>query len=227
MLVTERLILRDTRMSDAPALFGILGDREAMQYTQSCASLRACRRHVAGHEWQRRRTGHAPWTIARKTDGAIIGRGGLYEDPFDRGWGLEIGYWFARPAWGQGFASELVNASLDFARGRGRYAGQRLYAARERCIMSRTQEGGLSQGALCREHGAQSLPARAFVISPRAPFLSRRGSDSYVATILDASPEKLSFVLPRAIGAPGGRIADLTRRELLRPEDFALPRHVR
>ena len=119
MLVTERLILRDSRMSDVPALFGILGDREAMQYTQSCASLRDCRRHVAGHEWQRRRIGHAPWTIARKNDGAIIGWGGLYEDPFDPGWGLEVGYWFARSAWGQGFASELVKASLDFARERG------------------------------------------------------------------------------------------------------------
>ncbi len=119
MPVTERLILRDTRMSDVPALFGFLGDREAMQYTHCCASLRACARHVAGHEWQRRRIGRAPWTIARKADGAIIGWGGLYEDPFDRGWGFEVGYWFARSAWGQGYASELVQASLDFAHDRG------------------------------------------------------------------------------------------------------------
>ena len=119
MPVTERLILQNTRMSDVPALFAFLGDREAMQHTHSCASLRECRRHVAGHEWQRRRIGHAPWTILRRADGVVIGWGGLYEDPFDRGWGLEVGYWFARSAWGRGYASELVNASLDFARGRG------------------------------------------------------------------------------------------------------------
>jgi RimJ/RimL family protein N-acetyltransferase len=119
MPATERLILRDTRMSDVPDLFGILGDREAMQHTHCCTSLRDCRRHVAGHEWQRRRIGHAPWTIARKTDSTVIGWGGLYDDPFDRGWGLEVGYWFARAAWGQGFASELVNASLVFASERG------------------------------------------------------------------------------------------------------------
>jgi ribosomal-protein-alanine N-acetyltransferase len=118
MPVTERLILRDTRMSDVPALFGVLGDREAMRYTHCCASLRDCARHVAGHEWQRRKLGYAPWTIQRHTDGAIIGWGGLYEDPFDRGWGLEVGYWLARSAWGQGLASELVQASLDFARER-------------------------------------------------------------------------------------------------------------
>ncbi len=119
MPVTERLILRDTRMSDVPALFGFLGDREAMQHSHCCASLRACARHVAGHEWQRRKIGHAPWTVLRKSDGAIIGWGGLYEDPFDRGWGLEVGYWFARSTWGYGFASELVAASLDVARQRG------------------------------------------------------------------------------------------------------------
>jgi ribosomal-protein-alanine N-acetyltransferase len=119
MPATERLIMRDTRMSDVPDLFGILGDREAMQHTHCCASLRDCARHVAGHEWQRRRIGHAPWTIARKADGLVIGWGGLYDDPFDRGWGLEVGYWFARAAWGQGYASELVNASLGVARERG------------------------------------------------------------------------------------------------------------
>jgi len=119
MPVTERLILCDTRMSDVPALFGVLGDREAMRFTHSCASLRECRRYVAGHEWQRRRIGHAPWTIRRKVDCAIIGWGGLYEDPYDGGWGLEVGYWFARSAWGQGFASELVDASLACARGHG------------------------------------------------------------------------------------------------------------
>jgi RimJ/RimL family protein N-acetyltransferase len=119
MPVTERLILRDTRMSDVRALFGILGDREAMRHTHCCASLRDCARHVAGHEWQRRRNGHAPWTVLRKADGAVIGWGGLYEDPFDPGWGLEVGYWFSPSAWGHGFASELVEASLVFAHGRG------------------------------------------------------------------------------------------------------------
>ena len=119
MPVTERLILRDTKMSDVPALFGILGDREAMRHTHCCASLRDCARHVAGHEWQRRTLGHAPWTVLRKADGAVIGWGGLYEDPFERGWGLELGYWFACSAWRQGFASELVQASVAFARDRG------------------------------------------------------------------------------------------------------------
>jgi ribosomal-protein-alanine N-acetyltransferase len=116
MPVTERLIRRDTRMSEVPSLFAFLGDKGAMQHTHCCASLRDCRRHVAGHEWQWRKIGFAPSTIARKTDDTIISWGGLYDDPFDRGWGIEVGYWFARSAWGKGFASELVNASLAYTR---------------------------------------------------------------------------------------------------------------
>jgi hypothetical protein len=60
-----------------------------------------------------------------------------------------------------------------------------------------------------------------------APFLSAWGNDGYVATILDASPEKLSFVVSRTISATSGGIADLSRRELLRSKDFALLRYLR
>jgi RimJ/RimL family protein N-acetyltransferase len=59
MPTTDRLLLRDTRLSDVPALFTFLGDREAMRHTLSFPTLRDCRRHVAGHLWQRRRNGHA------------------------------------------------------------------------------------------------------------------------------------------------------------------------
>lgn len=113
---TERLILRPTRLSDVPALFTFLGDAASMQHTHHCATLRDCRRHVAGHEWQRRKRGFAPWTVRSKHDGTILGWGGLLEDPFDPGWGVEIGYWFSPSAWGKGYATELTNASLAVAR---------------------------------------------------------------------------------------------------------------
>lgn len=117
-ILTSRLSLRPTKLSDAPALFAFLGDAEAMRHTSQFATLRACRRHVAGHEWQRRRLGCAPWTVRSRAEGAIIGWGGLFEDPFDRGWGVELGYWFAPSAWGRGYASELAAASIAEARDR-------------------------------------------------------------------------------------------------------------
>jgi [ribosomal protein S5]-alanine N-acetyltransferase len=117
-ILTERLSLRPTRPSDVPGLFAFLGDAQAMRYTAHFETLRACRRHVAGHEWQRRRLGCAPWVIRRRVDEAIIGWGGLFEDPFDPGWGVELGYWFAPSAWGRGYASELATASVAEARDR-------------------------------------------------------------------------------------------------------------
>lgn len=112
---TERLTLRRPRLSDVPALFTFLGDARAMRHTHRHASLAECRRRVAVHEWRRRRDGCAPWTIITRQDGRIIGWGGLYDDPFDPGWGVEVGYFLHPDAWGRGYASELLAACLGEA----------------------------------------------------------------------------------------------------------------
>jgi [ribosomal protein S5]-alanine N-acetyltransferase len=112
---TARLILRRPTLSDVPALFEFLGDAQAMRHTHVDASLRDCRRRVAMHEWKRRRNGCAPWTIVTREDARIIGWGGLYLDPFDPGWGVEVGYFFHPEAWGRGYATELVAACADVA----------------------------------------------------------------------------------------------------------------
>jgi len=112
---TARLVLRRPTLADVPALFEFLGDADAMRYTHVDASLRQCRRRIAAHERRRRGDGYAPWTIVTKADGRIIGWGGLYVDPFDPGWGVEIGYSFHPAAWGQGYASELTATCTDIA----------------------------------------------------------------------------------------------------------------
>ncbi len=114
-LETSRLILRRPRLTDVPVLFEFLGDVEAMQHTHADASLRECRRRVAVHEWRRRHDGYAPWTILAKSDGRIIGWGGLYDDPFDPGWGVEVAYFFHPSTWGQGYASEMVASCMRVA----------------------------------------------------------------------------------------------------------------
>lgn len=99
---TPRLLLRPSLLSDTANLFEFLGDKEAMRHTHVDATPAACRRRIAVHEWQRRRDGYAPWTVIRKDDAKIIGWGGLYDDPFE-------------PGWGCGCASELVTAALRLA----------------------------------------------------------------------------------------------------------------
>lgn len=108
-------MLRTPRLDDVPELFEIMGDAQAMRYTQADVSMRSCRRRVAVHEWFRRRNGYAPWTVVDKADRRIIGWGGLYDDPFDPGWGVEVAYFFHPSTWGKGYASELVQTCMDMA----------------------------------------------------------------------------------------------------------------
>lgn len=112
---TARLILRHPVLADVPKLFEFLGDAAAMRHTHVDGSLRECRRRVAVHEWFRRRNGYAPWTILGRTGGQIVGWGGLYIDPFDPVWGVEVGYFFRPSAWGQGYATELTTACTVLA----------------------------------------------------------------------------------------------------------------
>ena len=114
-LETARLLLRPPTLADAPTLFEFLGDPQAMRYTHLDRSLKQCRRRIAVHERRRRHDGCAPWAVISKQDNRIIGWGGLYQDPFDPGWGTEVGYAFHPRAWGQGFATELVTLSVQLA----------------------------------------------------------------------------------------------------------------
>ena len=160
---TARLLLRRPRRQDAPSLFAFLGDEAAMRHTQCLATLHDCRRHIAGHEWQRRRHGFAPWTVVERAGGRIIGWGGLFDDPFDPGWGPELGYWVSPTVWGRGYASELVQASLGFARDRLGWAEIQAFVRPEnggsRCVL---EKAGFSRDrfvpALQRDRYFRLLP---------------------------------------------------------------------
>jgi ribosomal-protein-alanine N-acetyltransferase len=53
--------------------------------------------------------------VRAKADHRIIGWGGLYRDPFEPGWGPEVGYFFHPDVWGRGHASELVAVCTTLA----------------------------------------------------------------------------------------------------------------
>lgn len=137
---TERLLLRPPRLADAPVLYTFLGDAEAMRHTHVDSSLKQCRRRIAAHEWRRRHDGCAPWTVIAKDNRRIIGWGGLYEDPFDPGWGAEVGYYFHPDAWGRGYASEPVTVSLNVADAELRLPEVRAFARRENTASRRVLE---------------------------------------------------------------------------------------
>jgi len=121
-LETERLTLRGWREADIEPLAAMMGDPEVAHFIGGVQSRSDAWRTMAtfiGH-WQLR--GHGFWVVERKSDGAFIGRIGLWRP---EGWpGLEVGWALARAYWGQGFASEAAKASLDY--GFGHYPVKKL-----------------------------------------------------------------------------------------------------
>ena len=111
--VTERLLLRPAWPEDADALFGGIADKGVV-------------RNLASAPWPYLPE-HARQFVAREAEalypkflitrpGAkgsdVIGCIGI--DPGEGG--TELGYWIARPAWGQGFATEAGRGILEVAR---------------------------------------------------------------------------------------------------------------
>jgi len=113
---TPRLRLRALTEGDAPALFEIFRDPDAMRYwsrppmtsvEEAIALIREIGRQQAAETLMQ-------WGIARRADGEVIGSCTLHR--IDRGnRRAEIGYIIRRDLWGRGFASEALEALLDHA----------------------------------------------------------------------------------------------------------------
>lgn len=109
-LVTERLIIRRLRASDAPALHAALSDPEVMRWLEPPFTPEQTARFI-------RDAGLCEpprvFAVAQQGGGEAIGHAIFH--PFDaRVW--EVGWVLRRNAWGQGFASELTRALIARAR---------------------------------------------------------------------------------------------------------------
>ena len=112
-LETERLILRECRPEDFDAFAMFMADPEVVRFLhgEPMARADAWRAFAAGiGHWYLR--GYGVWAVERKSDGAFMGRVGLYNP---EGWpGLEVGWTLGKPYWGQGYATEAAKASLHY-----------------------------------------------------------------------------------------------------------------
>ena len=114
ILETERLLLRAWKPEDIEAYARFMADPEVTRYlTGEVMSRNDAWRNMAmvvGH-WVLR--GYGMWAVERKSDGAFLGRVGLWNP---EGWpSLEVGWTIGREYWGHGYASEAGEAALDYA----------------------------------------------------------------------------------------------------------------
>ncbi len=125
-LETERLRLRvPDPERDVDAVWAFLKDPDVMRYITGKGMRRseveaALRRSRIYFE----KTRMGGFVVERKSDGAVIGdcllvpiphRGVDASDAAQRGPETEIGYRFAKEAWGQGYATEAATRAMQYA----------------------------------------------------------------------------------------------------------------
>jgi len=113
---TERLLLRPSWPEDAQAIFDAINDEDIVRNLARAPwpyTLDDARSFVAlQHD-----THYPNFMLMKRTNGApeLIGSCGLG----DNGGMTELGYWIARPFWGQGYASEAARAVVGIAKAIG------------------------------------------------------------------------------------------------------------
>jgi len=116
-LPTPRLVLREWREADIAALHAICTDARVMEFLGPPQSLAEVEGAVSRMRAAQAMHGHCFWAVERREDGAMLGFCGIKRGPegtplHDR---PEIGWRLRADAWGQGYAREAAQASLDWA----------------------------------------------------------------------------------------------------------------
>jgi RimJ/RimL family protein N-acetyltransferase len=108
------LTIRPLRPSDLDAMHAIYSDPEAMRFIPGgVRDLDGTRQRVADLIDHHDRYGVSKWAVTRAHDGLLVGDCGLQFLPGRND--LELGFHFARPHWGRGYATEAASACLAWA----------------------------------------------------------------------------------------------------------------
>ena len=115
-LTTQRLVLREVRMEDAPALFVLRSDPEVMQFVHRppAVTIADAIDFIKRVQVGQRANTCAQWTMTLKGSDVCIGVVGTWRIDLEHHRG-ELGYTLARAHWGQGLMSEAIAAVMDHA----------------------------------------------------------------------------------------------------------------
>jgi len=116
VIETERLILRGWREADRAPFHAMSNDGEVMRYLGPPQSREQSDAAIDRQTALLDQLGHCFWAIERRQDGVFLGFCGLKPGPEGTpiARDIEIGWRLRREAWGEGYAREAAQASLDW-----------------------------------------------------------------------------------------------------------------
>ena len=113
---TQRLILRRPMRSDLPDFVRILNDYDVAKNLRAVAhpfTDNLFREAFAHIEHEREHGAAHYFAVTRAMDGAFLGVASVHRHETDPV--VELGYWYGRPYWGQGYATEAARPVMRFA----------------------------------------------------------------------------------------------------------------
>lgn len=112
----ERIVLRPLALRDAPQLFAVFSDPEAMRYWSTLPMRDPAEARTLIREVREEQAAGTlfEWGVARRADNRVIGTCALFHVDWSNG-RAEIGFALARACWGQGLMREALVTLIDFA----------------------------------------------------------------------------------------------------------------
>jgi RimJ/RimL family protein N-acetyltransferase len=114
---TDRLKLRAWRDGDREPLHALCNDREVMEFLGPPLDMAAVDAAIARQRGFQDQHGYCYWAVERKSDQRMLGFCGIMPGPVGvpHAGSPDIGWRLARDAWGQGYAREAAQSTLDWS----------------------------------------------------------------------------------------------------------------
>ena len=117
ILETERCVIRELSLDDLDALFELYEDGEIDKYTDPLYPYEEEKEFQRAYiENMYRYFGYGMWLVFLKETGELIGRAGLEHREYHEEIELELGYIIGTKYQGQGLATEICKAILEYAK---------------------------------------------------------------------------------------------------------------